>query len=176
MFAFVCLGDRSPRFFVPSSHQDKEVQSVRKLVPYKIVEGQDGAAWVEVQGNKMSPSQVRSWSPLVFFARSKNGNCRSCEGKIVSCRTAVYPVGESNIRLAFNFAASSRRFCAVLTYAFLKCCLRLEQAADVLPSWKRESDHGHSTLKNRAGPPEYPYQLISKDGVDESHSFFQVKI
>lgn len=39
--------------------QDKEVQEVEKLVPYKIVEGQDGAAWVEVQGNKMSPSQVR---------------------------------------------------------------------------------------------------------------------
>ena len=38
--------------------QDKEVQGVQKLVPYKIVEGQDGAAWVEVQGNKMSPSQV----------------------------------------------------------------------------------------------------------------------
>lgn len=38
--------------------QDKEVQGVQKLVPYKIVDGQDGAAWVEVQGNKMSPSQV----------------------------------------------------------------------------------------------------------------------
>lgn len=38
--------------------QDKEVQSVQRLVPYKIVDGQDGAAWVEVQGNKMSPSQV----------------------------------------------------------------------------------------------------------------------
>lgn len=38
--------------------QDKEVQGVQKLVPYKIIDGQDGAAWVEVQGNKMSPSQV----------------------------------------------------------------------------------------------------------------------
>lgn len=34
------------------------MQGVQKLVPYKIVDGQDGAAWVEVQGNKMSPSQV----------------------------------------------------------------------------------------------------------------------
>ncbi|CAM9252387.1 unnamed protein product [Ascophyllum nodosum] len=40
--------------------KDKEVQEVQKLVPYKIVEGPDGAAWVEVQGNKMSPSQVGS--------------------------------------------------------------------------------------------------------------------
>jgi molecular chaperone DnaK len=42
--------------------KDKEVQAVRKLVPYKIVPGgADGeAAWVEVQGNKMSPSQVGS--------------------------------------------------------------------------------------------------------------------
>lgn len=41
-----------------NTEQDKEVQGVQKLVPYKIVDGQDGAAWVEVQGNKMSPSQV----------------------------------------------------------------------------------------------------------------------
>ncbi len=42
--------------------KDKEVQSVKKLVPYKIVPGgTDGEdAWVEVQGNKMSPSQVGS--------------------------------------------------------------------------------------------------------------------
>lgn len=46
--------------------QDKEVQGVQKLVPYKIVEGQDGAAWVEVQGNKMSPSQV-SETPLSAY-------------------------------------------------------------------------------------------------------------
>ncbi|CAN0343969.1 unnamed protein product, partial [Discosporangium mesarthrocarpum] len=37
---------------------DKEVQEVQKLVPYKIVNGGEGDAWVEVQGNKMSPSQV----------------------------------------------------------------------------------------------------------------------
>ena len=36
------------------------MQDVQKLVPYKIVDGQDGAAWVEVNGNKMSPSQVRT--------------------------------------------------------------------------------------------------------------------
>eukprot|EP00752_Nemacystus_decipiens_P012072 g10703.t1 len=40
--------------------KDKEVQAVQKLVPYKIVDNPDGAAWVEVQGNKMSPSQVGS--------------------------------------------------------------------------------------------------------------------
>ncbi len=42
--------------------KDKEVQSVKKLVPYKIVPGgSDGEdAWVEVQGNKMSPCQVGS--------------------------------------------------------------------------------------------------------------------
>lgn len=42
--------------------RDKEVQAVKKLVPYKIVGGgADGEdAWVEVQGKKMSPSQVGS--------------------------------------------------------------------------------------------------------------------
>ncbi|CAM9812589.1 unnamed protein product, partial [Phaeothamnion confervicola] len=42
--------------------KDKEVQEVKKLVPYKIVPGgADGeAAWVEVRGEKMSPSQVGS--------------------------------------------------------------------------------------------------------------------
>jgi molecular chaperone DnaK len=41
---------------------DPAVQSVQKLVPYKIVPGgADGEdAWVEAQGNKMSPSQVGS--------------------------------------------------------------------------------------------------------------------
>ena len=42
--------------------KDKEVQAVQKLVPYKLVAGgPDGeSAWVEVSGNKMSPSQVGS--------------------------------------------------------------------------------------------------------------------
>ncbi|CAM9663793.1 unnamed protein product [Chrysoparadoxa australica] len=39
---------------------DKEVQEVQKLVPYKIVSGGDGDAWVEAGGKKMSPSQVGS--------------------------------------------------------------------------------------------------------------------
>ena len=37
---------------------DAEVEKDRKLVPFNIVNGGNGAAWVEVRGEKYSPSQV----------------------------------------------------------------------------------------------------------------------
>jgi len=37
---------------------DAEVEKDRKLVPYNIVDGGNGDAWVEVRGEKYSPSQV----------------------------------------------------------------------------------------------------------------------
>ncbi|MFD2172890.1 molecular chaperone DnaK [Rhodobacter lacus] len=37
---------------------DAEVQKDKKLVPYSIVDGGNGDAWVEVHGEKYSPSQV----------------------------------------------------------------------------------------------------------------------
>ncbi|PAU97634.1 molecular chaperone DnaK [Paracoccus salipaludis] len=37
---------------------DPEVEKDRKLVPYKIVDGGNGDAWVEVRGEKYSPSQI----------------------------------------------------------------------------------------------------------------------
>lgn len=60
--------------------QDKEVQEVQKLVPYKIVDGQDGAAWVEVQGNKMSPSQVSLSSRRCWGLRWRRDGARAGGG------------------------------------------------------------------------------------------------
>ena len=37
---------------------DAEVEKDKKLVPYKIVDGGNGDAWVEVRGEKFSPSQI----------------------------------------------------------------------------------------------------------------------
>jgi molecular chaperone DnaK len=37
---------------------DAEVEKDKKLVPYKIVDGGNGDAWVEVKGEKFSPSQI----------------------------------------------------------------------------------------------------------------------
>ncbi len=37
---------------------DEAVEKDRKLVPYKIVDGGNGDAWVEVNGEKYSPSQI----------------------------------------------------------------------------------------------------------------------
>jgi molecular chaperone DnaK len=37
---------------------DAEVEKDKKLVPYKIVDGGNGDAWVEVRGEKYSPAQV----------------------------------------------------------------------------------------------------------------------
>ena len=40
---------------------DAEVEKDKKLVPYKIVDGGNGDAWVEVSGEKYSPSQVSAF-------------------------------------------------------------------------------------------------------------------
>jgi len=40
---------------------EPEVEKDRKLVPYKIVDGGNGDAWVEVRGEKYSPSQVSAF-------------------------------------------------------------------------------------------------------------------
>ncbi len=40
---------------------DPEVEKDKKLVPYKIVEGGNGDAWVEVEGKKYSPSQISAF-------------------------------------------------------------------------------------------------------------------
>ncbi|MFP1630258.1 molecular chaperone DnaK [Zhengella sp. ZM62] len=39
-------------------YSDPTVEKDKKLVPYKIVEGGNGDAWVEVSGEKYSPSQI----------------------------------------------------------------------------------------------------------------------
>ncbi|KPQ07268.1 MAG: molecular chaperone DnaK [Rhodobacteraceae bacterium HLUCCA12] len=40
---------------------DAEVEKDKKLVPYKIVDGGNGDAWVEVRGEKYSPAQVSAF-------------------------------------------------------------------------------------------------------------------
>src|SRR5947207_1911882 len=37
---------------------EPEVKKMREKSPFKIVEGEGGAAWVEVNGEKQSPSQI----------------------------------------------------------------------------------------------------------------------
>ncbi len=39
-------------------YKDKAVTKDKKMVPYKIVEAENGDAWVEVDGEKYSPSQI----------------------------------------------------------------------------------------------------------------------
>ena len=38
--------------------KDKDVQEMKDKAPFKIVEGDNGDAWVEIDGEKMAPSQV----------------------------------------------------------------------------------------------------------------------
>jgi molecular chaperone DnaK len=40
---------------------DPEVEKNKKLVPYKIVDGGNGDAWVEVRGEKYSPAQISAF-------------------------------------------------------------------------------------------------------------------
>ena len=42
-------------------YDDPLVQKEKDLVPYKIVAGPNGDAWVEVQGKQYSPSQISSF-------------------------------------------------------------------------------------------------------------------
>src|SRR6516164_8541043 len=42
-------------------YDDPLVQKEKGLVPYKIVAGPNGDAWVEVQGKQYSPSQISSF-------------------------------------------------------------------------------------------------------------------
>ena len=43
-------------------YTDPEVEKDKKMVPYRIVEGTNGDAWVEVRGKKYSPAEVSAWS------------------------------------------------------------------------------------------------------------------
>ena len=40
---------------------DKEVEKDKDLVPYKIVSGDNGDAWVEANGKKYAPSQISAY-------------------------------------------------------------------------------------------------------------------
>ncbi len=40
---------------------DPEVQKALKVLPYKVVKGDNGDAWVEIRGKKYSPAEVSAW-------------------------------------------------------------------------------------------------------------------
>ncbi|RMG86274.1 MAG: molecular chaperone DnaK, partial [Candidatus Dadabacteria bacterium] len=42
-------------------YTDPEVEKDKKMVPYTIVEGTNGDAWVEVRGKKYSPAEISAW-------------------------------------------------------------------------------------------------------------------
>ncbi len=42
-------------------YTDPEVEKDKKMVPYKIVEGPNGDAWVEVRGKRYSPAEISAW-------------------------------------------------------------------------------------------------------------------
>ncbi len=42
-------------------YEDAEVQKATKVLPYKVVKHDDGAAWVEIRGKKYSPAEVSAF-------------------------------------------------------------------------------------------------------------------
>src|SRR6267143_4431589 len=42
-------------------YDDPEVQKAMKVLPYKVVKNDDGAAWVEVRGKKYSPPEISAF-------------------------------------------------------------------------------------------------------------------
>src|SRR5215204_3945247 len=57
MVAFAKNGER----LVGRRFDDPTVEKDRGLVPYKIVRGDNGDAWVEVEGTRHSPSQISAY-------------------------------------------------------------------------------------------------------------------
>ena len=55
---------------------DAEVEKDKNLVPYAIVNGGNGDAWVEARGEKYSPSQVSA-----FILQKDEGNRRKLSGR-----------------------------------------------------------------------------------------------
>ena len=49
-------------------YNSPEVEKDKKLVPFKIVDGDNGDAWVEVKGQKYAPSQISA----IVLQKSKN--------------------------------------------------------------------------------------------------------
>src|SRR5688572_4364611 len=41
--------------------EDAEVQRAMKVLPYRVVKGDNGDAWVEIRGKNYSPSEVSAW-------------------------------------------------------------------------------------------------------------------
>ncbi len=39
-------------------YKDREVQEMKKTAPFKIIEGENGDAWIEANGEKLAPSQI----------------------------------------------------------------------------------------------------------------------
>src|SRR5260370_39948822 len=42
-------------------YDDPEVQKAIKVLPYKVVRNDDGAAWVEIRGKKYSPPEISAF-------------------------------------------------------------------------------------------------------------------
>jgi molecular chaperone DnaK len=42
-------------------YEDAEVQKARKILPYKVVQADNGDAWVEVRGKKYSPAEISAF-------------------------------------------------------------------------------------------------------------------
>ena len=65
---------------------DAEVEKDKKLVPYNIVDGGNGDAWVEVRGEKYSPSQISA-----FILQKMKETAESYLGETVSQAVITVP-------------------------------------------------------------------------------------
>ena len=66
--------------------EDKDVTSDSGLVPYKIVKGDNGDAWVEARGDKYSPSQISA-----FILQKMKETAESYLGEDVSQAVITVP-------------------------------------------------------------------------------------
>jgi len=66
--------------------EDKETKRDREVVPYSIIEGENGDAWVECRGNKYAPSQISA-----FILQKMKEDAESYLGETVSQAVITVP-------------------------------------------------------------------------------------
>ena len=84
--------------------EDKIVKDDSGLVPYKIVKGDNGDAWVESRGEKYSPSQI---SAFVFQKMKETAESYLGENVTLAVITVPAFFNDAQEPLEFRVAASS---------------------------------------------------------------------
>src|SRR5260370_33012727 len=82
---------------------EPEVQKALKVLPYKVVKNEDGAAWVEIRGKRYSPPEISA-----FVLQKMKQTAEDCLGEQVTEAVITLPAYfNDNMRQATESAGRS---------------------------------------------------------------------